>query len=440
MNFRDVFRIALGNLWRMKLRSFLTVSGVVIGIAALVSMLSFGAGVQINVANSFQTLDLFNALQIYPLTPGENDKPDTTTAKVLDDNTVCELARIPGVKSVYPEERFPVKITFGEKSTNTTIQGLPISEVGLAAYQKMKAGRFFQSDSVDEIVLRGGLLERIGVSDPDSIIGKKLTIITAKFDFASAMNSLLMGRELNPMVEVRREFTICGVMEVVMQAEHMGNAQIYAPAKTVHSMERVNFSNPFDLLSQLGSDNKKGYPYLNVRVVSSEQFQTVRDSIQNLGYHTFSFLDNFEEIRKSLLIFNAMLGVIGFIALVVASLGIVNTMVTSILERFREIGILKSLGAEDRHIRDLFLIESGTIGLIGALLGVLFGWVITRVGATIAKYYMVKEGGPEMELFAFPWWLIGGAILFGVVVAVLAGLYPAIRATRVDPVKALRHD
>jgi len=126
------------------------------------------------------------------------------------------------------------------------------------------------------------------------------------------------------------------------------------------------------------------------------------------------------------------------IALATASLGIVNTMVMSIIERRKEIGILRSLGADARDIRFLFLVESGVMGALGSLAGILSGWVATRIISVIAQAVMRHEGVPTFELFALPLWLILGAFTFGTIISILAGLYPAGRAARVDPVEALR--
>ena len=164
----------------------------------------------------------------------------------------------------------------------------------------------------------------------------------------------------------------------------------------------------------------------------------MRDSVQALGFRCFSFAEQFSKLRKVFVYFNLALGVIGLIALISASLGIVNTMVMSILERTREIGVLKSLGADDRDIRLLFLVESGVIGAVGAAVGIVFGWLITRVASTVAKAIMAKDGFGDIELFAMPPWLILTALGIGIVVSLAAGYYPAARAARVDPVQALR--
>ena len=112
----------------------------------------------------------------------------------------------------------------------------------------------------------------------------------------------------------------------------------------------------------------------------------------------------------------------------------------SILERRREIGVLKSLGADNSDIRIMFLVESGVIGLIGASVGIMLGWVVTRIASFVAQKIMENEGVDGMELFALPIWLILTALGFGIAVSVVAGLYPAARASRVDPVEALRSE
>jgi len=123
-----------------------------------------------------------------------------------------------------------------------------------------------------------------------------------------------------------------------------------------------------------------------------------------------------------------------------ASLGIINTMVMAITERRREIGIWMSLGADMNDIRRLFLVESGLIGLIGALGGVIFGWLISRTGSLVAETFMEREGVPPMELFHIPLWLVLTALTFGVIVSLIAGYYPANRAARIDPVVSLRNE
>jgi putative ABC transport system permease protein len=118
----------------------------------------------------------------------------------------------------------------------------------------------------------------------------------------------------------------------------------------------------------------------------------------------------------------------------------VNTMVMAITERRREIGVLRSLGADERALKLMFLFESATIGAIGSLIGIVSGWLATRLLSFIFRTIMERESMPAIELFAFPLWLIVSAFLFGLVVSLAAGTYPASRAARVDPVEALRSE
>jgi putative ABC transport system permease protein len=127
------------------------------------------------------------------------------------------------------------------------------------------------------------------------------------------------------------------------------------------------------------------------------------------------------------------------VALVVAALGIINTLLMAVLERYREIGTYKALGASNGDIRLLFLTEAGLVGLLGGLGGLLLGWVVSMVLGLVVNEYARQQGVHQAVVaFAFPWYLLGGAVLFAVVISVLAGVYPASRAARVDPIRALR--
>jgi len=131
---------------------------------------------------------------------------------------------------------------------------------------------------------------------------------------------------------------------------------------------------------------------------------------------------------------------VGMIAIVVASLGIINTMVMSILERYKEIGIAKAVGASDRDVKKIFFFETGVIGFFGGIFGLILGWMVSMLINLIINSFATRQGAPYVNYFSFPWWLCLGAIGFSIFVSLAAGIYPTIRAARVDPVIALRHD
>jgi ABC-type antimicrobial peptide transport system permease subunit len=178
-----------------------------------------------------------------------------------------------------------------------------------------------------------------------------------------------------------------------------------------------------------------------VRVSDPDTLTDVQKKLSDLGFSAFSIVDQLKEIRTVFLIINSSLGLLGGISLLVASFGIANTMIMSILERTREIGIMKAIGAEDREIKLIFFVEAALIGFAGGVTGSLAAWGIDVAANHIAyRFFLKPRGISYVTFFALPPYLWLGAIAFAVAVAIAAALYPAARAARIDPVKALRHD
>jgi len=175
-------------------------------------------------------------------------------------------------------------------------------------------------------------------------------------------------------------------------------------------------------------------------VKSASLVEATEAKIKGLGFGAFSLLDASKSLRIFFSVFDLLLGIFGSLALAVATLGIINTLVMAILERRREIGVLKALGAADRDVKQLFFVEAGVMGLAGGVGGVLFGWLIGRSLTLGTNLYLKRQDLPGVEISAVPWWLVGGAIGFAVLVSLAAGLYPASRAAKLNPVDALRYE
>ena len=182
------------------------------------------------------------------------------------------------------------------------------------------------------------------------------------------------------------------------------------------------------------------YSALNVRATSPAAVAQIESSIAHLGFAAFSLIDVARNLRTFFAIFDLFLGIFGSLALAVASLGIINTLVMAILERRREIGVLKALGAANRDVRQLFFAEAGVMGLVGGVFGVLLGWGIGRAIQLGTMVYMKRQGLTSPNIWSVPWWLVLGAIGFAVLVSLVSGIYPASRAARLDPVEALRYE
>jgi putative ABC transport system permease protein len=248
----------------------------------------------------------------------------------------------------------------------------------------------------------------------------------------------LFNPNFEPFSESEMKFTIGGILKKSDDFSIFGfRGGVLVPMHTANSVPRLNFSSVWDILKR---DNRQQGTYgsVYVRVREIQEMGQIREKIEEMGLSVFSISDQLKEMKRVFMIIDSLLGALGAIALIIAGLGIINTMVMSILERTREIGIMKAVGGSEGQIRLIFFVEAGFIGLIGAIFGIGLGWLVTRVANFIMQTYLVDV--PAVDMFYFPLWLLLGAIGFSVLVSLAAGFYPAFRAARIDPVRALRHD
>jgi putative ABC transport system permease protein len=220
-----------------------------------------------------------------------------------------------------------------------------------------------------------------------------------------------------------------------------GGSDFYLPLERAKRLREANVSP----LERMGGTltGHAGYWAAELRVSDPSRIKPVTKSLTDLGFRAFSLTNQLEEIERIFLIINSSLALIGGIALLVASFGISNTMIMSIRERTREIGIMKAIGGSDGEIMRIFFVEASLIGLTGGVLGVIGGWGIDRVANVLANRWILRQAGQavrHIEFFSIPWYLTAGAILFAVLVSLAAAIYPALRAAKVDPIKALRYE
>src|SRR5438045_5528423 len=178
------------------------------------------------------------------------------------------------------------------------------------------------------------------------------------------------------------------------------------------------------------------YGSLIGRVSGARKVDSVEQAVKKLGFNTFSILDATKSLRRFFAIRDRFVGIFGSLALTVASIGIINTLVMAILERRREIGIMKAIGASDEDVRGLFFVEAGAMGLLGGILGVALGWLIGRVIDFGTNIYLGRQGFPPEHIWTVAWWLVLFAVGFAFLVSLLSGLYPASLAARLGSVPA----
>lgn len=467
--------LGFSNLWRTKLRTLLTTLGVVIGIAALTSMVSFGTGMEKNITDAFEKNDLFTSMNVTPKKVNLDDLAGGDVSRMADalkqksvpltDSLLNEIRKIEGVALAYPNLDFPAKLKLLGDSASLRVQAMPTGMGEYKPFNNLLAGRFFNSDSSRYVVIREEYLARFKIRlqkndeeqvtlsredsakgfrvlPPDSIINSKIRLVSVSVNpskVPNALFSMMRDKPEMPFDETVTELKVCGIVKSVGQfGQGIFGGGVIIPIHTAQKIPHLGFSSVWDLLEKKTGGSSFGSIY--VRIDDLKQMESVRKKIEEMGVGVFSLADQLDEIKRVFLIMDSLLGAVGAIALIVAGLGIINTMVMSILERTREIGIMKAIGGSEQQIKMIFFAEAAVIGFVGALFGLLLGWVVTKIANYIMNTQIMVENLETVELFYFPWWLILGAIAFSILISLVAGLYPAIRAARIDPVRALRHD
>jgi len=414
MKVSDIIRMAFGNLRRTKLRNFLTVFGITIGIGAMVALLSFGTGMQRMAQKEFAKREVFTAIKVLP---------KNADSLPLTDELVEQFRTIADVEIVYPEIAFPTMVWLEGKNSYATVRGLPAELGKLEPYSDMEIGSFFSSNNAYEAILSDRLIEAFKLKS-DEVINEEITVIA-------------IASEKEKFIPIMRKekFKVIGVIESM--ETYLGNI-LFVPIDVAKSMSKGVFTKLEEILNMSGIG--KGYPMVHIRARIATKVEEICKKVEEMGYKPLSLQRQFKEMRTAFLILNSILGGIGAIGLLIACFGIVNTMVTSVLERTKEIGIMKAVGARNKDIRNLYFAETSIIGFGGGAFGVVLGWFVTRIIQPIINFYIVRHGGEAMDLFYMPIWLVTGAIGFAVLISLIAGFYPARRATRIDPVQALRYE
>jgi len=459
MRISDYIEQSFSNLRKKKLRTFLTTFGVVIGIGALVSMFSFGKGVQKNVTDSFKEMGLFNYIAVYSASnrsrieqahmdpDDQHDQiqneqvPDSADNPILDDDFLQEVRKMKGVETAFPEIRFPALIKFRGKEQFSIIQVMS-ADVCQSELMKLRTGKAYVDDAENSLVITDSLLRRMNIKEFENVLGEQIEVSTLAIDSSllnpANMMSIMQGDKL-PFSQESYSFTIAGV------AERMGmggfipvRSDVYMPPGPAEGMKKISLTSIRDFFQP--AEKLKGYSAVTIKVASVKYIDPVKEQMEAKGLKTFALIDQLKEIKTAFLFMDMFLAAVAMIGITVASLGIINTMVMSILERYREIGIMKAIGASDKDVKKIFFFESGMIGFLGGIFGLALGWLVSTVINQIANHFLAKQGVPYVNYFSFPLWLCLGAVAFSILVSLAAGLYPALRAARVDPVVALRHD
>lgn len=395
MKFIDLIKLATRMFRARTSRTLLTILGIGIGMATILFLISLGFGVQNVILAKMTTSDSLASIDIYTDSANNN--------REINWETTEKIKYIKEIEKVVPLLKYEGKV---EMSDYSTVVNFLITQPDYISMdgKNLLAGSDINDNKSNGVILASSFLKVLGKESED-LIGTKIRVI---------LNIPAEEQGQFSEMELEEDFEVIGIVE-------SDKANIYLNLK--------NFpSNEFSQMS-----------LIKVKAQNSNQVDAIKQQIDALGYKTSSISEVVDQTKKFFSLASLALTVLGVIALFVSSIGMFNTMVITLMERTEEIGIMKAIGATDKNILSIFVVEAALIGFLGGLAGIFLGITVQKLINLIFNLIAVRMGGEALTLFYSPMWflllLIGSALFIGIT----TGWIPAKKASRIDPLEALKY-
>jgi len=386
--------IAKRNLLNKRLRTGLTLAGVVIGIGAIFFLLSFGLGIQKIVTDEIIGNQSIKSIDV--------STPNSQVLK-LNTDSLNRFSELPRVEQSGGSYLLPGIIQNSGAEVDAVVYGVDV-EYQTISNLNATYGRLLVDEDNRHIVLNTSALETIGITNLEEAIGREIELS-------------IPLKTTDGTRQMKDKFVLVGIVS------SGSGSEVFIP---------------YHILRSEGVDS---YTSLKLVVTENNDVASVRSQVQSLGFETVSPIDTIDQINQIFKYFNFILIGFGGIGMIVAVLGMFNTLTISLLERTKEIGLMMALGARSRDMKQLFVLEALLLSVSGAIIGIvgamLHGFLINMIMNSYANRRGVSE---SFNLFSTPWWLIMGMILFMVIVGLAVVYFPARRAERINPIDALRRE
>ncbi len=435
MSISDVIKMALRNLWKRKLRTFLTILGVIIGTASIVVMVSIGIGMnesfqkQVEEWGSLQVINVYAAGsdRYYEEEEVQKDKKATE----ITTSTIEEFKKIPYVEAATPVMNEYICFVAGKYLTDASVQGIDPASMEAMGY-KAEEGRVLQEGDSKTLVFGADVINnfynpklswrmRYDSPSPEVDIFNDKVMITTDWNYGTRD----ADKALKP------------IKAEVVGTLRSGGSDGYFVFMPIKELEKIKIEQAEYEAKKYKDRNaqkiKKGvYENAMVKVDNMNHVKEVQETIKDMGFRASSLTDQLETMKETTKMLRMMLGAIGAISLIVAAIGITNTMVMAIYERTREIGVMKVIGASLSDIKKLFLTEAAFIGFAGGLAGIL----VSLGASKIVNIFAIRTNSNMLS--SIPVWLCGASLVFATLIGIAAGYLPAKRAMKLSALSAIK--
>lgn len=395
MRFSQILFIAINNIKSNRMRSILTIMGIAVGIATIVFLVSLGYGLQQLSIKKIASIAAINTLDV---------SPGKTAVQKIDNSLIAKVKELPEVTSVSPLLSLGLKVDYQGKKTDAVGSFVDDDYLKLEGLDVVVGGVF--SNSTSDIVVSSALLKAVNITANDAVKKEFDTLV------------IVVNPDTKEKKEIPKKYSVLGVV----QDDSVSFA--YLPIASVK--EEIS--------------DKTVYNSLKVNIKDQTQIAAAKDKVTSMGFTVTSIADTISQVDQIFSIIQLVLAFFGLVALLVASIGMFNTMTIALLERTRDIGVMKSLGVRDRDVSRIFLSESSIISTLGGLVGVILGFTTAKAINFAVNQLARSVGGEPQTLFVTPFIFSAGIVLFSVFVGFLTGFYPSRRASRLNPLDALRYE
>ncbi|MDO4474019.1 MAG: ABC transporter permease [Eubacteriales bacterium] len=465
MNWMDLLRMSSNNLKRRKLRTFLTVLGVMIGTTSIVVMISLGLGLEASMMKQVEMNGGLNTVFVTGASSGSSmiyhgNESEEESDKRLTDSAVQELSKMEHVESVIPKYEMSVMLLKGGYEGWAELVALPPEGMEALHLDLIEGGRYPEPGAGNlELVYGNGILtnfyekgsgkgyyETGEVPDIDLKKDSMFLILDQDGYYASKEAPSFgdqedaEGSQSNAGKVQKHAVRSCGVVSGDVDTWKTGYYNVYCDLDTLKQVLKKEFSGrviPGQPTTEKGKPYKDfSYTSVDLKIDDKDMVDQIVSEIRSMGYNASTNAEYMESAKKQMAMIQAVLGGIGAVSLLVAAIGIANTMMMSIYERTKEIGIMKVLGCSLKNIKQMFLLEAAFIGLIGGFAGMILSFCLSAVINMLTGHGAAM--GIEGDISCIPVWLVLAAMGFAMFVGTVAGYFPALRAMRLSPLAAIK--